>query len=79
VTPEARAFGAAVSTQGVVIPSGAGGGDLVLYLAPSRPYEGVADAARKAGFAPLAVSLGARGVHGAPRAWQVVERNQAVP
>jgi phosphomevalonate kinase len=79
VTPETRAFGAAVSTHGVVIPSGAGGGDLVLYVAASRPYERVADAAHEFGFAPLEVSLAARGVHAAPGAWQVVERNRAVP
>jgi phosphomevalonate kinase len=79
VTPEARAFGRAVSTNGVVMPSGAGGGDLVLYLGTAAPYEGVAHAARSFGFVPLALSLGARGVHAAPRPWQVVERNTAVP
>jgi phosphomevalonate kinase len=79
VTAEAHAFGRAVSTHGVVMPSGAGGGDLVLYLGTGEPYEGIADAARRSGFAPLAVSLGARGVHAAPRPWQVFERNAAVP
>jgi len=79
VTPEMRAFGEAVSTHGVVMPSGAGGGDLVLYLGIGTPYEGVANAARRFGFTPLAVSLGARGVHAAPRPWQVIERNEAVP
>jgi phosphomevalonate kinase len=79
VTSEARAFGAAVSTHGVVMPSGAGGGDLVLYLGVGAPYEGVANIAASFGFTPLAVSLGARGVHAAPRPWQVVERNEAVP
>jgi phosphomevalonate kinase len=79
VTPETRGFGAAVSTHGVVMPSGAGGGDLVLYLGAGAPYEGVARAAGSFGFRPLAVSLGARGVHAAARPWQVVERNQAVP
>jgi phosphomevalonate kinase len=79
VTAETRAFGAAVATHGVVTPSGAGGGDLVLYLGAGAPYEGVANAARSFGFTPLAVSLGARGVHAAAFPWQGVERNQAVP
>jgi phosphomevalonate kinase len=79
VTPETRAFGRAVSHRGVVIPSGAGGGDLVLYLGTEPPYEEVASAGRPFGFAPLAVALGARGVHAVARAWQGVERNEALP
>jgi phosphomevalonate kinase len=77
VTSETRAFGRAAGDRGVILPSGAGGGDVVLYVGTEPPYEAIESEGRKLGFVPLPVSIGARGVHGAPRPWQDAERNEA--
>jgi phosphomevalonate kinase len=79
VTPEMRAFGRAVGASALVLPSGAGGGDVVLCMGTAPLGDDVENAGRAAGFARLSLSLGARGVHAAPLSWQDLERNEAVP
>jgi phosphomevalonate kinase len=69
VTASARAFDHAMSDrQAVVLPSGAGGGDVVLVVS-SEPL-GDREVGKPFGFMSLELTLGARGVHadlGAPR------------
>jgi phosphomevalonate kinase len=66
VTPDVRAFAeAARAAGGVVVPSGAGGGDVVLYVAGGPSCVSVREAALRAGLLPLDVRLGPRGVHAA--------------
>jgi phosphomevalonate kinase len=74
-TPGARAFDAAMALDGaVVLPSGAGGGDVVL-LVSSAPL-GNDEAGRRFGFAHLPLSLGARGVHADRPASREAGRNE---
>ena len=64
VTPEVVAWHRAVQAeQAVVLPSGAGGGDIALYvgLRPTEPAQRAV--AAEAGLARLEITLGARGVH----------------
>ncbi len=79
VTEEVRAFGRATAPHSVVLPSGAGGGDIVLYMSTEPPGPDVERTAQKCGFFPLSASIGAKGVHAAPRPWQNAERNEATP
>jgi phosphomevalonate kinase len=75
VTPGARAFHEMMAARGaVVLPSGAGGGDVVL-LVSSAPL-GHEEAGRRFGFAHLPLSLGARGVHADRSASREAERNE---
>jgi phosphomevalonate kinase len=79
VTDETRAFGRSTEAHSVVLPSGAGGGDVVLYMSTEPAGPEVEKAARACGFWPLPASIGAKGVHAVPRAWQNDERNEATP
>ncbi len=64
VTPEVRAFDRIAGRRGaVVLPSGAGGGDVALWM--STAPAGV-ELGRAFGLIPLPLSLGARGVHADP-------------
>jgi phosphomevalonate kinase len=68
VTSDVRAFDEAARTAGaVVVPSGAGGGDVVLHVADGPSTASTREAALRAGLVPLDVRLGARGVHAALR------------
>lgn len=49
--------------DGVMLPSGAGGGDVVLWVGPDATPEALAAAASRAGFARLPLALDARGLH----------------
>jgi phosphomevalonate kinase len=49
----------------IVLPSGAGGGDIALYVGPSAPASELVDRARALGHEKLELSLDARGVHAA--------------
>lgn len=51
---------------GVLYPSGAGGGDVVLHVGTSAPSAEIEALARSAGLVPLALAFGARGLHVAP-------------
>jgi phosphomevalonate kinase len=79
VTADVRAFDVALTGAAVALPSGAGGGDVVLLVGTEPPGEEVEKTGRNLGFVPLDLAIGARGVHAAPRPWQEAERNQAVP
>lgn len=53
----------AKSEGAIFMPSGAGGGDVVLYIAFSPSPPAFLEAARRENFHPLPLRLGARGVH----------------
>ncbi len=66
VTAEVAAFGRAAEQQGgVVFPSGAGGGDIVLWVGTAPTPPNVREQARTLGLELLPLQLGARGVHAA--------------
>ncbi len=56
----------AQAEAGVVLPSGAGGGDIALYAGLSPPSHALLSAAKTHGHHPLALRIGARGVHSMP-------------
>lgn len=72
VTDETRALATALSSDSaVVMPAGAGGGDIVLCVSTQPLAE---DAPRELfGFSLLPISLGARGVHCAPATSRTVD------
>jgi phosphomevalonate kinase len=76
VTAEMRALQAAVGEGPVVLPSGAGGGDIVLVIGTEPLGAEIEGAARSLDIFPLAVSLGARGVHADGSLLRHPERNQ---
>lgn len=51
------------STGAAVLPSGAGGGDIVLLVSQGAPHADLDGSARRLGLLPLGLGLGARGVH----------------
>ena len=64
VTPEVVELDRAAQTVGAaILPSGAGGGDIVLMISEQPPHTELEAAARRLGLAPLNLALGARGVH----------------
>jgi len=64
VTPEVDALNRLAAEQGsVVLPSGAGGGDVALYLGPTPPGPALLDALEQSTHQRLPVSLNGRGVH----------------
>jgi phosphomevalonate kinase len=64
VTEPMQAFQRAVSDSGaVVLPSGAGGGDVILVLSDGPPHADVEPVGRALGLMPLSLSLCAPGVH----------------
>ncbi len=66
VTPDVADLDrAARAHHGVVLPSGAGGGDVVLWMGTRPVPDVVARQAERYGFSPLALHIGARGVHAA--------------
>jgi len=50
---------------GVMLPSGAGGGDVVLFVGPVPSGDELASEAKREGYVRLSLRLGARGVHAA--------------
>jgi phosphomevalonate kinase len=63
-TEEVRVLAALAEAEGaVVMPAGAGGGDIATYFGREPPSEALVRAARGEGLTPLEVTLGARGVH----------------
>jgi len=55
----------AVRERAAVLPSGAGGGDVALFVGLAPPSEALSTLSRKLGHHRLALSLGAPGVHAA--------------
>ena len=65
VTPEVDQLARrARAEHAAVLPSGSGGGDLVLFAGPAPPSPELLGAVVSTGHAPLDVLLGARGLHG---------------
>ena len=54
---------AAQAAGAAVLPSGAGGGDVVLIVGEEPPDADLESSARRLGLVPLSLTLGARGVH----------------
>jgi phosphomevalonate kinase len=64
VTPEvAELDRTAMTANAAVLPSGAGGGDIVLVVSEGPPRGDVLASAERLGLVPLNLGLGARGVH----------------
>jgi phosphomevalonate kinase len=64
VTPEVSELDRAAQMVGAaILPSGAGGGDIVLMISEHPPHADLEASARRLGLAPLNLVLGARGVH----------------
>jgi phosphomevalonate kinase len=64
VTPEVAELDRAAQAAGsAVLPSGAGGGDIVLIVGEEPPNADLEGSARRLGLVPLNLALGARGVH----------------
>jgi phosphomevalonate kinase len=69
VTPPVQSLAETAAAEGaVVLPAGAGGGDIVLFAGLRPPTAALRDAAERHGHAPISLALGARGAHvlGAP-------------
>jgi phosphomevalonate kinase len=64
VTPEVSELDrVAQMTSASILPSGAGGGDVVLIISAGPPHADLEISARRLGLTPLHLTLGARGVH----------------
>jgi phosphomevalonate kinase len=64
VTPEHRELSTlAAAHAAAFLPAGAGGGDVAYYVGTSEPPAAFGARARALGLTPLALRLGARGVH----------------
>lgn len=64
VTPDTERWDQSARRKGaVVLPSGAGGGDIVLWIGPADPDAQDILAANRAGLTRLAIGIGARGAH----------------
>jgi phosphomevalonate kinase len=64
VTPATAQWDRAARRQGAVaLPSGAGGGDIVLWIGTEPPNAHGLDAAAEAGLTRLSIGIGARGAH----------------
>jgi phosphomevalonate kinase len=67
VTEDVAAIDAAARREGAVfLASGAGGGDVALWVGPARPSNALVALAADRGLDLLAARVGARGVHRAP-------------
>lgn len=53
----------AQTMESAVLPSGAGGGDIILLVSDGAPQVDLEESAKRLGLAPLGLALGARGVH----------------
>lgn len=64
VTEQVAALAPAAETEGAaLLPSGAGGGDVILFAGSQPPSAAFENTAKRAGLARLVLALGARGVH----------------
>jgi phosphomevalonate kinase len=67
VTEEVAELGQVAGRQGAVFgPSGAGGGDIAIYVGQAPSSAELCELARARGLWPLDVRLGARGLHVLP-------------
>jgi phosphomevalonate kinase len=65
VTPEVARLDALAKQEGAsVLPAGAGGGDVALFVGRAPPSAALRELQRELDQRPLALELGARGVHG---------------
>jgi phosphomevalonate kinase len=79
VTPEVAELDRAAHAAGAaVLPSGAGGGDVVLIVGEEPPDADLESSARRLGLVPLSLTLGARGVHALTETLTSDRRNQTL-
>jgi phosphomevalonate kinase len=69
----------AQTTRAAVLPSGAGGGDIVLLVCEGTPHADLHASARRLGLLPLGLALGARGVHAFTEPAAGERRNETSP
>lgn len=74
----ARLAATALEENAVVIPSGAGGGDVALFVGRAPPSESLRELVRALGHERLELELGARGAHAADAEPTVSEMNDHV-
>lgn len=80
VTPEVAELDRAAQTaDAAILPSGAGGGDVVLMISEAPPAVDLESCAQRLGLVPLELALGARGVHAAGVRLATDGRNKALP
>jgi mevalonate kinase len=80
VTPEVAELDRAAQTAGAaILPSGAGGGDIVLMISEEPPQADLEASAQRLGLVPLSLTLGARGVHAFAEPPVGDRRNQTSP
>jgi phosphomevalonate kinase len=80
VTPEVSELDRAAQMVGAaILPSGAGGGDIVLMISEHAPHADLEASARRLGLAPLNLVLGARGVHAVAGAEAFEGRDRTSP
>jgi phosphomevalonate kinase len=80
VTPEVAELERAAQAAGAaVLPSGAGGGDIVLMVSEEPPNADFDASARRLGLVPLSLALGARGVHALTESVMGDRRNETSP
>ncbi len=80
ITPEVAELDRAAQIVGAaVLPSGAGGGDVVLIISEQPPPADLEATARRLGLAPLDLALGARGVHALTEPSAFIGRNNTSP
>jgi phosphomevalonate kinase len=80
VTSEVTELDRAAQIAGAaVLPSGAGGGDIVLMISEKPPPADLEAAARRLGLVPLDLTLGARGVHASAESRVENGRNKISP
>ncbi|HMJ52763.1 MAG TPA: hypothetical protein VK540_11825 [Polyangiaceae bacterium] len=80
VTSEVAELDRAAQLAGAaVLPSGAGGGDIVLMVSEEPPNADLEDSARRLGLVPLSLALGARGVHAFTESPVGDRRNETSP
>jgi phosphomevalonate kinase len=80
VTSEVVELDRVAQTMGAaVLPSGAGGGDIILLVSEGPPHDDLDAAAKRLGLFPLGLALGARGVHALTESSLEDRRNESSP
>jgi phosphomevalonate kinase len=80
VTSEVVELDRVAQTMGAaVLPSGAGGGDIILLVSEGPPHDDLDAAAKRLGLFPLRLALGARGVHALTESSLEDRRNESSP
>jgi phosphomevalonate kinase len=80
VTPEVAELDRVAQMTGAsILPSGAGGGDVVLIISTGPAHADLEASARRLGLTPLHLALGARGVHALTEPLAIEGENETSP